>query len=124
MEVLNPSCGTLENLRRGFLPKSDYVNYQDDKNYGCAIRNGSLKGVCKQDDRVDLAKSTRLAIRDFHTAWKDKGLAASGAAVQATIMSHNAGYDASVFGEKKPKYGNMIAAYRRHKKENIRQRIS
>ena len=97
--------------------KSDYVNYQDDKNYGCAIRNGSLKGVCKQDDRVDLAKSTRLAIRDFHTAWKDKELAASGAAVQATIMSHNAGYDASVFGEKKPKYGNMIAAYRRHKKK-------
>jgi len=98
---------------------SVYVGHPEDGGHDyCAIRNGKYggKGVCEIDDRISLEKSTELAIVDFQEPWKDKKLAASGAAIQTIIMSHNAGWDARKFGAGR-KGGNMKPTYDRWSKK-------
>jgi hypothetical protein len=70
---------------------------------------------CRVDDRKDLEKSTQAAIYALKEVWEDSEIAASGAAVQITITSHNAGFDDSRFGAAKK--SNLRPAYRRWKKD-------
>ena len=58
---------------------------------------------CAVDERTDLAASTAAAVEMFATPWADPDFRASGALIQLTIATHNAGYDDSVHdGVKKP----------------------
>ncbi|MBW1878973.1 MAG: hypothetical protein JRI25_14400 [Deltaproteobacteria bacterium] len=66
---------------------------------------------CRVDHRTDLEKSTEAAAFTLGEAWADPDLRASGALVQITIASHNAGYDDSRFGVPKP--ANLRPAYLR-----------
>lgn len=66
---------------------------------------------CNTDDRKDLDRSTEAAVFTLKEAWKDPVFAQSGAAVQLTITSHNAGYDDGRFGEKYRKPFNVKPAY-------------
>jgi hypothetical protein len=68
-------------------------------------------GSCRIDHRTDLEKSTGAAAFTLGEAWTDADLRASGALVQITIASHNAGYDDSRFGVPKP--ANLRPAYLR-----------
>lgn len=70
--------------------------------------------TCDQDDRTDLAKSTAAAVYTLGEAYKDPTLAGSGAVVQLTIASHNAGYDDSRYGRRKPT--NVLNAFRKYEK--------
>ena len=70
------------------------------KDRGCAI-----------DGRVDLEDSTAGALKLLGEAFRDPELADSGAAVQITIASHNAGYDNSRFDEKRRNLFNLKHAY-------------
>ena len=49
--------------------------------------------------------------------WEDDLIAASGSAVQMTILSHNCGYDNSRFEEKKVNRINILPAYQKHLKD-------
>lgn len=64
---------------------------------------------CRIDDRTDLEKSTAAAIYSLKEAWEDEELRQSGALVQLTIASHNAGYADGRFGRFKS--GNMKPAF-------------
>lgn len=64
---------------------------------------------CRIDERTDLDASTAGAIRALSEPWSDPDLAASGAAVLLTILSHNAGYDDSLHGA--PRVTNIRPAY-------------
>lgn len=66
---------------------------------------------CAIDHRTDLRRSTQGAIYALGEAWDDPTLRASGAAVQITILSHNAGYDDSRVGQ--AKRSNLLPAYTR-----------
>ncbi|MCB9776976.1 MAG: transglycosylase SLT domain-containing protein [Alphaproteobacteria bacterium] len=69
---------------------------------------------CEIDERKDVVASTRAAVRLLAEAWNDDELRASGAAVQLTILSHNAGYDDSRFDPRgRVKKLNVLHAYRR-----------
>ena len=67
--------------------------------------------ACVRDDRIDLAKSTAAAIATFLQAWKDPEIRKSGAAVQLTIATHNAGYNDVQYGEKYHRPTNILPAY-------------
>jgi hypothetical protein len=67
---------------------------------------------CNVDDRKDLERSTEAAVFTLREAWIDPLIAQSGAAVQLTITSHNAGYDDSRFGEKYRKQFNVKPAFK------------
>ena len=71
---------------------------------------------CKVDERQDLAASTRGAVFMLSEAYEDPLFRASGAAVQLSILSHNAGYDNSRFEEKRVNRINMLPAYKKHLK--------
>jgi hypothetical protein len=58
-------------------------------------------GGCEIDDRTDLMKSTRAAILTLGEAWNHPTLRSSGALVQTTILSHNAGANDEEFGKRK-----------------------
>jgi hypothetical protein len=73
---------------------------------------------CRIDERTDLEASTRGAIKELKDNWEDPLLAASGANVQITILSHNAGYDNSRFEEKKVNRINMLPSYQAYLKES------
>lgn len=81
------------------------------------VNNGKLecridaRRGCEIDERMDLEASTRGAAIALGEAFEDPAIAASGGAVQMTILSHNAGYDDSRFGRKKPY--NVLPAYKR-----------
>ncbi len=64
---------------------------------------------CDVDERTDLAKSTAASIALLKEAWEDPTLRASGAAVQALITSHNAGFDDARHG--RPNRFNVLPAY-------------
>ena len=89
-------------------PKNVYVNgdYMYDRK--CDISS------CATDDRKDLIKSTQAAIHTLRQAWDDQTIRGSGAAVQLTITSHNAGYNDRLFGSGKKT--NVLPAYRRYVK--------
>lgn len=75
-----------------------------------------MLGTCEVDFRVDLRRSTEVALQSLSRALDDDVLKASGAAVQIAIASHHAGYDDRQFyeGSDKPsKPYNLLAAYER-----------
>ncbi len=69
---------------------------------------------CRYDDRINLEKSTAAAMFTLKEAWNDGELAESGAAVQITILTHNAGYNDARFGRKLKT--NLLPAYKRWRK--------
>jgi hypothetical protein len=69
---------------------------------------------CDVDDRTDLVKSTAAAAWSLKEPWEDEELRESGALVQITIASHNAGYDDARFGVGKK--SNLKPAYKSWKK--------
>jgi len=71
------------------------------------------KNGCVRDDRTDRDKSTEASIETFLQAWEDQEIRESGAAVQMTIATHNAGYDDGQYGKKYQKKTNVLIAYRR-----------
>lgn len=89
---------------RGVLKNSVYIRDEQ-----CIIP--PLRG-CAVDERVELAKATRGAIVALKEAFDDVTIRDSGAAVQITIASHNAGYDDARFDKDNPKQTNLLPAYR------------
>jgi len=83
------------------------VNYAPD---GSVSSMRCRINACRIDDRKDLDKSTAAAAYALKEAWTDRDIADSGAAVQITILSHNAGYDDKRFGQKRPT--NLLPAYK------------
>ena len=69
---------------------------------------------CNIDDRSDIERSTAAAIFTLGEAFRDQTIQRSGAAVQITIASHNAGYDDKRFGH--PKNSNLLPALRKFMK--------
>jgi len=69
---------------------------------------------CRVDHRRDLEKSTQAAAYALRETWDDGDLADSGANVQITILSHNAGYDDSRFGQRRKT--NLKPAYKTWRK--------
>ncbi|HCH66975.1 MAG: hypothetical protein CL927_15545 [Deltaproteobacteria bacterium] len=96
---------------KGVLRNAPYVK-RSPNNVSCLITS------CDIDQRTDLELATAGAIQLLSEAWNDGELRASGAAVQATILSHNAGYDDARYSsnpnERRPT--NILPAYRRHLK--------
>ena len=93
---------------KGVLKNAIYVR-RSPNNVSCKITN------CDVDQRVELESATKGAIELLSEAWNDPELRKSGAAVQATILSHNAGYDDARFAkgnQKRPT--NILPAYRKH----------
>ena len=84
--------------------------------------NGQCKITsCAVDERTDRDKSTKGAIKLLKEAYEDADLAASGAAVQLTIASHNCGYDNSRFEERRRNVYNIKHAYNDYRNEKKRQ---
>jgi len=73
---------------------------------------------CKVDERQDLAISTRGAIFSLDEAYQDPVLRDSGALVQLSILSHNAGYDNSRFEERRVNRINILPSYNRFLRKN------
>jgi hypothetical protein len=70
--------------------------------------------ACRSDFRVDLEKSTRVAMFTLGQALDDPQIARSGAAVQIAIASHHAGYDDRRLYEREPKPSkpkNLLPTY-------------
>ena len=95
-----------------------------------AIRNASyvadarcLISSCDVDERIDAQKATDAAIANFMDPWNDPGFRASGALVQLTIATHNAGYDDSKYRSNHAvSQTNIGRAYPRYLKKNNLQR--
>ncbi|MEZ4318029.1 MAG: hypothetical protein R3F61_11015 [Myxococcota bacterium] len=68
---------------------------------------------CAVDDRTDLRKSTLAAIWTLSKAWNDPDIRASGSAVQATILSHNSGYDDQPYRGGRKRATNVLPAVQR-----------
>ena len=75
---------------KGVLRNAPYVK-RSPNSVSCLITS------CDTDQRTDLELSTMGAIKLLGEAWNDSELRASGAAVQATVLGHNAGYDDARF---------------------------
>lgn len=95
----------------GIMKNAPYV----DKTSGLKVPDPEIclipqQGGCRVDDRKDLERSTEGAIIALGEAWDDPTLAESGAAVSATILSHNGGYDDSRYG--KNKSFNVLPAFK------------
>jgi hypothetical protein len=78
--------------------------------------------TCAVDERHDLAISTRGAMELLSDAWVDPLFRDSGAGVQMTILSHNAGYDDSRFEERHVNSINILHAYKKHLKRKKLER--
>lgn len=94
----------------GVLKHAEYVGREG--GYRCKL------GSCEVDMRADFDESTRGAMELLKEPWVDEELRASGALVQITILSHNAGYDNSRFEEKRVNNVNILPSYRRHLQED------
>jgi len=93
----------------GVMKNAPYIDKNDvPLAHKCRIKS------CRIDNRTDLEKSTAAAIFTLTEAWEDRDIQGSGAAVQITIASHNAGYDDSRFGS--AKRSNLRPAYLRWRK--------
>ena len=90
--------------------RGDYMDNEECQIEGCAV-----------DDRMDLSKSTAAAIYTLKEAYEDRTLRSSGAVVQLTIASHNAGYEDSRFTGR-TKRGNILTAYNRWLKKEGKAR--
>jgi hypothetical protein len=101
---------------RNARKNAQYVSYDAAKDESsCRIKK------CAVDERSDLDLSTEAAIKALREAFEDPELAASGAAVQLAITSHNCGYDDSRFQDKQKKT-NILPAYERYLKDkNLNQ---
>lgn len=78
---------------------------------------------CEVDERTDVAMSTRASVALLAEAWNDAELRASGAVVQMTILSHNAGYDDSRFDDAgRIKTTNILHGYRKHLEKTRQER--
>ena len=84
--------------------------YYNAETFSCKIKS------CEVDERVDVALSTRAAMGLLEDTWTATEAADSGAAVQMTILAHNAGWDDSQFLGKEKK-SNILPAYRRYLKK-------
>ncbi|MCB9675042.1 MAG: transglycosylase SLT domain-containing protein [Alphaproteobacteria bacterium] len=73
---------------------------------------------CSVDDRTDLRKSTSAAMWTLSKAWNDPDLRASGSAVQATILSHNAGLDDQPYRGGKKRMSNIHPALQKYVTKN------
>ncbi len=73
---------------------------------------------CAIDDRTDLIKSTEAAIYTLGKAWNDPDFRASGSAVQATILSHNSGYNDAPFRNGAVRKTNILPALRAYMSKN------
>lgn len=91
---------------RNVRKRADYV-----ENDRCIIER------CQVDERTDLHLATRAAIDYMREPMEDPELRLSGAVVQLSILSFNAGYDDSRFTGR-TKRGNILPAYRRYLEEN------
>lgn len=100
---------TPKDLTPPFTRRSPYV---DQDSMSCLISS------CDVDDRSDLRKSTAAAMLTLKEAWDSNEVRSSGAAVQLTILSHNAGADDGAFGQRKR--SNVVPALRRWVKANGR----
>lgn len=67
---------------------------------------------CQVDQREDLQAATRGAIKLLAEAYNDEELRNSGSVVQATILSHNMGYDDGRFNPNR--IGGVLPAWRRY----------
>lgn len=94
---------------RGVLKNAIYIDNSSGQPQ-CRIQS------CEVDERTDLAMSTRASIAALKEAWDDELLRASGAAVQLTILTHNAGYDNSRFEEKQVNNINILPSYQNYLK--------
>jgi hypothetical protein len=94
---------------RGVLKNATYVRKLPSGNYSCRIEG------CEVDQRKELAASTDGALALLREAWDDPALGESGALVQISILSHNAGYDDSRFDEGRVKPTNLLQAYEKHR---------
>ena len=101
---------TKDYVPRGVLRRAEYVSYNEETGRATCL----LKKGCTVDEREDLARSTDGAINLLREAWDHPTTQESGAAVQITILSHNAGFDDSVHDGGKPRSLNMLTAYGRH----------
>jgi hypothetical protein len=97
------------------IKTAKYVNY-DGEYSTCRIPE---KRGCKVDDRADLELSTAAAVAALREVYEDELLRESGAIVQMTIASHNAGYDDKRFDV--PKSFNILPAYKTWRKKNRRK---
>ncbi len=88
----------------GLFKNAKYIN----ANAQCRITK------CDVDERTNLAKSTQAALDTFKEPWADPVLRDSGALVQITILSHNAGYDDGRYGVAKK--SNLLPAFKKYAK--------
>jgi hypothetical protein len=95
------------------LGRAVYAPKGADGTVQCVIPD---QGGCAVDDRSDIQKSTKAAVFALKEAWDDPVIKGSGAAVQITISSHNAGYDDGRYGI--PKGSNLLPAFRKWSKKN------
>lgn len=93
---------------KNVLKNAVYVSRNGDK-YRCKIK------TCAVDERTSLARSSDGALNLLGEAWKDPMIRDSGASVQITILSHNAGYDDQRYDPKKRnRPTNLLPAYKKH----------
>ena len=98
----------------GVLKNAVYMDKEKDISDRAKCRiNG-----CDVDERMDLQASTRGAIVALGEAVQDPEFRASGAMVQLTILSHNAGYDNSRFEEKKVNRINILPSLQAYLRDN------
>ena len=88
----------------------DAVYYNKDSQ-SCKIKS------CRVDKRPDVEASTVAALHLLEDTWEADEAVDSGAAVQMTILSHNAGWDDSPYLGRE-KFTNILPAYRRYLKKN------
>jgi hypothetical protein len=99
---------------RSVLKESPYILKTSEKSYACKIVK------CETDERYDVELSTNAAGHLLEDTWLDSEIAASGSAVQMTILAHNAGYDDSLYlGVEKG--SNVLPAYRRYLKRSKKE---
>lgn len=95
-----------------WAPSGMIVPPQAKRVYFDAEQNSCRIQDCAVDEREDLQASTRGAVKLLAEAWMDEELRASGSAVQASILSHNMGYDDSRYNENR-KWG-VLWSWRRY----------
>lgn len=93
---------------RGVMKNAPYV---DPERATCRMTG------CEVDERTELAPSTRGAIELLGEAWNDEVFMSSGAAVQLTILSHNAGLDNAALDGGRVNVINIKPAYKRYLKD-------
>ena len=102
---------------RGVLRNAPYVSY----NSSTGSARCKISG-CAVDERTSLTRSTAGALELMREAWDHPTTQESGAAVQITILSHNAGFDDAAHDGKKPRPLNMLTAYNRYLTKTGKQR--